>query len=64
METGRISPIPKVDLFIAEGHFRPISILPTLSKVFERLVAKHINIYCEQDKQTQYIWVPQRALYT
>ena len=49
METGKISPIPKVDLFIAEGHFRPISILPTLSKVFERLVAKHINIYCDQE---------------
>ena len=38
-----------VVLSIAEGHFRPIPILPTLSKVFERLVVKHINIYCEQE---------------
>jgi len=44
METGKIS----------QGHFRPISILPTFSKVFERLVAKHINIYCEQEATLNY----------
>lgn len=54
METGKISPILKVDLSIAEGHFKPISILPTLSKVFERIVAKHINVYCELEATLNY----------
>lgn len=60
METGKISPIPKVDLFIAEGHFRPISILPTLSKVFERLVARKllsITIYLVSAKGTLYVTI-------
>ena len=54
---ARISPIPKVDLLTAEEHLRSISILPALSKFFERLVAKQINNYWEQEdtlKQTLY----------
>ena len=38
-KNARISPIPKVDQPKSEEHFRPTSILPTLSKVFEKLVA-------------------------
>ena len=38
-KNARISPIPKVDQPKSEEHFRLISILPTLSKVFEKLVA-------------------------
>ena len=43
----RISPIPKVDQPKSEEHFRPISILPTLSKVFEKLVALQMTTFCE-----------------
>ena len=35
---AKISPMPKADLPTAEKHFRPISILPVLSNVSERLV--------------------------
>lgn len=44
---ARISPIPKVDSFVLDEHFRPISILPALSKVFEKLVAKQMSSFCE-----------------
>jgi len=44
---GRISPIPKVDSPVLDEHFSPISILPALSKVFEKLVAKQMSSFCE-----------------
>ena len=37
---ARISPIPKVNDTKPKNDLRPISILPVLSKVFERLVLK------------------------
>ena len=37
---ARISPIPKVNDIKSKNDLRPISILPVLSKVFERLVLK------------------------
>ena len=40
---ARISPIPKIDQPTSEAHFRPISILPAMSKVFEKLVAVQIG---------------------
>ena len=44
-KNARISPIPKVDQPKSEEHFRLISILPTLSKVFEKLVALQMTIF-------------------
>ena len=46
---GKISPIPKIDLPINEDDFRPISVLPVLSKLYERLIAKQICSYIEQE---------------
>ena len=46
-KNARISPIPKVDQPKSEEHFRPISILPALSKVFEKLVALQMTTFCE-----------------
>ena len=45
----RISPIPKVDQPKSEEHFRHISILPKLSKVFEKLVALQMTTFCESE---------------
>ena len=45
----RISPIPNVDQPKCEEHLRPISNLPTLSKVFEKLVALQMTIFCESE---------------
>jgi hypothetical protein len=42
---ARISPIPKVNQPKIEQDYRPISILPALSKVFERLVSHQVNAY-------------------
>ena len=41
--------IPEVDQLKSEEHFRPISILPTLSKVFEKLVALQMTTFCESE---------------
>ena len=49
LKNARISPIPKVDQPKSEEHFRLISILPTLSKVFEKLVALQMTTFCEYE---------------
>ena len=46
---AKISPIPKTDHPTAFEHFRPISILPALSKVFEKLVANQMIGFCERE---------------
>ena len=46
-KVGRVCPIPKIDTPADESHFRPISILPVLSKVPEKLVAQQIVDYIE-----------------
>jgi hypothetical protein len=46
---ARISPIPKIDNPKLEEHLRPISILPALSKVFEKLVAAQMTSFCENE---------------
>ena len=49
-KTARISPIPKVDDPRANDDYRPISILPVLSKIFERLVMNQIVDFIEKEK--------------
>ena len=44
---GRISPITKIENPTDESHFRPVSILPVMSKVAEKLVAQQIVDYIE-----------------
>lgn len=39
---ARISPIPKIDHPKSENDYRPVSILPALSKVIERLVLQQL----------------------
>ena len=41
-KTARISPVPKIDNPKQNADYRPVSILPALSKVFERLVLKQL----------------------
>ena len=40
---ARISPIPKVDNPRENSDFRPISILPLMSKIYEKLVLRQMN---------------------
>lgn len=46
-KVARVSPVPKTDNPIANDQLRPISILPVLSKVFEKLVANQIADFAE-----------------
>ena len=48
-KNARISPIPKVDQPKSEEHFRPLSFLLTLSKVFEKLVVLQMTTFCESE---------------
>ena len=40
-----VSPSPKVDEILSDADYCPVSILPTLSKVFEHLVLNQLIIY-------------------
>ena len=44
---GRISPIPKINDPIKNSDFRPVSVLPILSKVYERLVLSQLVEHIE-----------------
>jgi hypothetical protein len=46
-KTSRISPIPKIDNPTEFDHYRPISILPSLSKIFEKIIAKQLVQHME-----------------
>ena len=50
---ARISPIPKTDLPTEPDHYRPISILPALSRVFERLMLQQMLHYLNQHEVLQ-----------
>lgn len=58
-KTAKICPIPKVSSPIANSDYRPISILPILSKVFERIILNQLKSSLErhqifQDTQSGY----------
>ena len=47
-KTARITPVPKVDNPKQNADYRPVSILSTLSKVFERLALKQLVHYIDE----------------
>lgn len=49
-KTSNIIPIPKVSSPSDLSHFRPISILPTVSKILEKIVAEQLNLYLSKYK--------------
>ena len=44
---AKICPIPKTDIPLTSKNFRPISLLPVFSKVFERIVMKQLCSFIE-----------------
>ena len=46
---ARVSPIPKVDSPVNADQYRPIAVLPALSKVYEQLVHNQILEFIEQN---------------
>ena len=47
---GKVTPIPKTEQSITPDQFRPVTVLPILSKIFERLMARQIINYIEQNQ--------------
>ena len=44
-KTARISPIPKITQPVELKDYRPVSILPVLSKVYEKLVLQEVAVF-------------------
>ena len=44
---ARVSPVPKIDNPVSKDQLRPISVLPVLFKVFEKLVAIQMTNYAD-----------------
>ena len=48
-KTARISPIPKITQPVELKDYRPVSILPVLSKVYEKLVLQQLAVFIERE---------------
>ena len=48
LKWGDITPVHKKDDRSLKSNYRPISILPSVSKIFERIIHDHILIFVEQ----------------
>ena len=46
-KTANITPVPKGPISQTPSNYRPISITPALSKVFEKLIASRLGRFCE-----------------
>ena len=46
---GKITPIPKIQNATAPDKFRPVTVLPVLSKIYELLIAKQTCEYIEDN---------------
>ena len=48
-KTARISPIPRITQPVELKDYRPVSILPVLSKVYEKLVLQQLAVFIERE---------------
>ena len=48
-KTARSSPIPKITQPVELKDYRPVSILPVLSKVYEKLVLLQLAVFIERE---------------
>ena len=48
LKLGNITPIFKKDDHLDKSNYRPVSILPLLSKVYERIIYKQLSQHSEQ----------------
>ena len=53
-KVARVSPIPKVDSLTESDHYRPIAILPAISKVYEKLILNQLLEYIDQKQVLQH----------
>lgn len=45
METAKVCPIHKKNSLLDKGNYRPVSVLPTISKFFERAIHNQLSEY-------------------
>ena len=50
LKLADITPAHKSGAKICQNYYRPVSILPFLSKIYERVMQKQINTFIEKDK--------------
>ena len=48
LKLGNLTPIYKKDDLLDKSNYRPVSILPLLSKVYERIIYKQLSQHAEQ----------------
>ena len=48
LKLAKVTPIPKGDDSTNAGNYRPISVLPIFSKIFDKVVYKQLYTYFEQ----------------
>ena len=48
-KTARISPIPKITQPVELKDYKPVSILPVLSKVYEKLVLQQLAVFIDRE---------------
>ena len=56
MKYAIVSPIHKKDDYSYKKNYRPVSLLPIVSKVFERLLSNNIYSYIEKSLNTT-LWI-------
>ena len=58
-----VTPVPKCTKPTELSHFRPISLLPILSKCLEKIVARHwiLPFICDRVNSTQFAYLPGRG---
>ena len=59
-----VNPIHKKDDSTDKRNYRPVSILPVVSKVFERLIDKDITLYINKYLSDRLWWIQKGIYYT
>ena len=58
LKLADIIPAYKKDSAFDKSNYRPITILPVLSKVFEKLISKQFNPFIEKSFSKKTLWLP------
>lgn len=50
LKISKVVPIPKGGAMDEETNYRPISVIPLLGKIFEKILTSQINMFCETNQ--------------
>ena len=56
LKFGDIAPVYKKDETINKENYRPVSVVPLISKIFERIIHDQVSQYLEKYKQYT-LWI-------